>query len=115
MAYIEAADLDILLRAFAHRAMFGLLALCVFMCLRQLFTRNRVILPATFFILLAAACADELHQLVSVGRGARVSDVVTDMQGVLFVIILSVLAQAVKKRRVTRAGKDRAAGNTHQT
>ena len=91
---------EIDLRKYAHMAEYALLAVPSALFFRELLLQRRVPLRAlgcSLVFCFLYACSDEYHQTFVPGRAGAMVDVVVDMAGVLFGLILVFLACMSRK------------------
>lgn len=88
-----------LIRKSAHFAIYTLLgmALMGFMTLFKMARKNKIIIAFSIGVLYAIS--DEVHQMFSAGRTAKVTDVLIDSCGLLFGILIILLIVKIVKRR----------------
>ncbi|PIC95691.1 VanZ family protein [Sporosarcina sp. P26b] len=90
--------IEFLLRKSAHFVLFGLLAAVIFLSLPSRFPR----FITAFSITLLIAGADETHQYFTGGRTATIRDVILDMSGALFFLLLAQSVSLIRSRKKER-------------
>lgn len=95
--------LEYLLRKGAHFVLFGLLAVGFYILLPSRLPRFVIAASITFLL----ACGDEIHQFFTGGRSATFSDVLLDMSGALFfLLIVQFISWAKYFRKITVEEKE---------
>lgn len=89
----------VLVRKAAHFFLYFILAILVYVCLKDYLKNDIKIVLLTIIICALYACSDELHQLFSIGRTARVFDIFVDTCGAtLSTLVLFVIINLKKKK-----------------
>lgn len=86
--------IDILVRKFGHFFEFSTLSIALYSVLSAFRIRRVTIM--TFSFCIAAAAADEFHQLYVIGRSGRMIDVIIDSLGIMMTISIISLVRMIK-------------------
>ncbi len=95
--WIFQVDLALSVRKFAHVIIFFFICIVLFFCYRIIVVKKRSAILLSYASTLFIAICDELLQTLSPGRTATIGDVIIDMLGANFAVLLIVLTVLINK------------------